>query len=186
MDWQSKFTAATDYRCFLDTYGKPGQPQRWRAVYEQLTLTDEQRALLLGFTRRMNVLCLAGVWCGDCVNQCPILQRIAEATDRIELRFLDRDEHMDVQRELSINGGHRVPMVVFLSEDYHECGRYGDRTLSKYRQLTQTLQGAACPTGTAASEDTLLKLATAEWLAEFERVQLMLRLSPRLREKYRD
>ena len=42
---------------------------------------------------------------------------------------------------------HRVPVVVFLSEDGFEVGRYGDRTLSKYRQVVASQAGAACPTG---------------------------------------
>jgi len=34
---------------------------------------------------------------------------------------------MDVARELAICGGNRIPVVVFLSEDFFECGRYGER-----------------------------------------------------------
>jgi thiol-disulfide isomerase/thioredoxin len=134
----------------------------------------------------MNVLCLAGAWCGDCINQCPIFQRIAEATDQIALRFLDRDEHADVQAELSLCGGNRVPVLVFLSEDFTECGRYGDRTLAKYRDMAATLLGPACPTGIGAPDPNSLAAVTSDWLNEFERVQLMLRLSARLRERHGD
>lgn len=186
MDWKASFNAALPYAGFLDAHGTDAHRQRWQSVYDQVRLSDAQRALLAGFVRKMNVLCLAGTWCGDCVNQCPILQRFAEATDKIDLRFLDRDAHMDVTRELSICGGDRVPVVVFLSEDFFECGRYGDRTLSKYRELASTLLGAACPTGIVKPDRSLLEAVTAEWLAEFERIQLMLRLSQRLRSKHGD
>ncbi len=134
----------------------------------------------------MNVLCLAGAWCGDCANQCPILQRFAEACPQIDLRFLDRDKHADVQRELLINGGQRVPVVVFLSEDFFECGRYGERTVSTYRHLASSMLGPACPTGTGKQDVSLVSAVAAEWLAEFERIQLMLRLSPRLRARHGD
>lgn len=186
MEWQATFKQSLDYRTFLDQHGTATHRDRWQAVYEQIVLTPSQQALLQGFVRRMNVLCLAGAWCGDCVSQCPILQRFAEATNTITLRFLDRDQHPDVQNELTINGGHRVPAVVFLSEDFHECGRYGERTISKYRELAQTLTGAACPTGIGSGDKTLLANVTAEWLTEFERIQLMLRLSPRLRQLHGD
>jgi len=187
VNWQERFDAALRYADFLEAHGTPAHRQRWRAVYERVALRPEQTALLAGFTRRMNVLCLAGAWCGDCVDQCPIFRRFAEAGPRIELRFLDRDAHPDVQRELSLCGGNRVPVVVFLSEDFAECGRYGDRTLSRYRELAGTLMGAACPTGIAsAAPADLLSAVTADWLVEFERIQLMLRLSPRLRERYGD
>lgn len=186
MDWRRAFDTGLDYRTFLERHGTAVHRDRWQAVYQQAVLTQPQQTLLSGFVRRMNVLCLAGAWCGDCVNQCPILQRFAEATDKIALRFLDRDQHPDIQKELAINGGQRVPVVVFLSEDFHECGRYGERTISKYRELAQTLTGAACPTGIGSGDRTLLANVTSEWLTEFERIQLMLRLSPRLRQLHGD
>jgi hypothetical protein len=37
-----------------------------------------------------------------------------------------------------------------------------------------------------APPDDALAAVAAEWLAEFERVQLILRLSPRLRQKHGD
>ena len=80
-------------------------------------LTDAQKKLLGTFKREMHVLVLAGVWCGDCSSQCPIFERFAELAPVIQLRYLDRDVHADVQQELKINGGNRVPVAVFFSED---------------------------------------------------------------------
>ena len=85
-----------------------------------------------------------------------------------------------------MNAGHRVPAVVFLSEDDQECGRYGDRTLANYRQMAADRLGPACPTGIVPPGAELLSAVTSEWVGQFERNQLMLRLSKRLREKYAD
>ncbi len=137
----------------------------------------------------MYVLCLAGVWCGDCVNACPIFQRIAEATDKIDLRFVNRAQKFDssaadagtkLANELSICGGPRVPVLVFLSQDWFECERFGERTLATYRTKVAAMQGAACSTGLFGPPADLLRANVAEWLTHFERVQLMLQTSPRL------
>jgi thiol-disulfide isomerase/thioredoxin len=149
-------------------------------------LTAGHRQLLKSFTRQTNVLCLAGAWCGDCINQCPIFEHFAAAAPALKVRYLDRDEHADVQRVLQINGGNRVPALVFFSEDGHEVGRYGERTLSKYRQMMRDQTGPSCPTGIIAPGDQLLVEVTQDWLNEFERVQWLLRLSPRLRQMHGD
>jgi hypothetical protein len=47
--------------------------------------------LLASFKLEMKVLCLAGAWCGDCVNQCPIFEHFAQANPRIVVRYFDRD-----------------------------------------------------------------------------------------------
>ncbi len=187
IQWKAKFEQALPYVPFLAKYADPRSDQpRWQQVHDQVHLGDGQKALLGGFVRQVNVLCLVSAWCGDCVEQGAILQRIAEAAGkRIDLRFLDRDTNPDVRDELRICGGTRVPVVVFLSEDFQECARFGDRTLSTYRQMATRLGGAACRIGMIHDGEDHHVLVQ-EWLDQFERVELMLRLSPRLRSKHMD
>jgi thiol-disulfide isomerase/thioredoxin len=155
-------------------------------MHGRIRLDETQIALLQGFVRKMPVLVLNGAWCGDCINQVPIFDHFARAAPAIDLRLLDRDARPEVREALAINGGHRVPVAVFLSEDGHEVARFGERTLSRYRELAAQQLGASCPTGLVAPGDDATRLVVGEWLAEFERAQLLLRLSPRLRELHGD
>ena len=186
IDWQNVFTDALPYTQFLDRFATSAQQTRWDAMHRRFSLTPEQRLLLGGFVRHMPVLCLAGAWCGDCINQCPVFDHFSQASAQVDLRFLDRDTRPDVRDALAINGGHRVPVVVFLSEDGFGVSRYGERTLSIYRQLAAAQLGATCPTGLVPPTADAIETTMAEWLAEFERAQLILRLSPRLRHKHGD
>lgn len=186
MSFASKFDEGLSYADFLTTYGTDEHRRRWEALHQQVKLTPAQKELLAGFTREMKVICLAGTWCGDCVNQCPILDHFAAATSKIGVRFFDRDAHPDLSAELSVCGAPRVPAIVFLSEDGQHCGRYGDRTLAKYRQMAIEKLGAACPTGIVAPGQDLLDAVVQEWLNEFERIHLMLRTSARLRQLHGD
>jgi hypothetical protein len=85
-----------------------------------------------------------------------------------------------------INGGDRVPVVIFLSEDNEFCGLAGDRTLARYRAIALKQLGAFCMTGIVPPDQEEIALTLQDWLNEIERVQLMLRLSPRLRQKHGD
>lgn len=186
MNWKEHYDRGLSYVDFLARYGTDAHRQRWQAVYDRVQLTQAEQTLLAGFPRQMHLLCVAGAWCGDCVREGPILQRIAETGPNVGLRFLDRDESVDVAGELSINGGARIPMVVFLSEDFLECARYGERTLATYRKMTAERLGPACPTGVVPPGENYLSTVVAEWINEVERVQLLLRLSPRLRQLHGD
>ncbi len=185
-DYAAKFDRGLSYSDFLTQYGTPDQQRRWGAVRQAVALSDAQKQLLGAFKREMKVLCLAGAWCGDCVNQCPIFQRFAEATSTIELRLFDRDADSDLASEIRICGGARVPVLVFLAEDGQQVGWYGDRTISKYRQLAIDQLGPACPTGLVPESRSMLEAVAQDWLNEFERVQLLLRLSSRLRQLHND
>jgi thiol-disulfide isomerase/thioredoxin len=185
IEFSHEFPKGLYYDDFLDRYATPEQRRRWDAAYEAISLTDAQKELLRSFKREMKVIVLAGTWCGDCVEQCPIFARFAEETETIALRFFDRDDQPVLAKALQICGAARVPAVMFLSEDDYPCGRYGDRTLSKYRRMASELTGAACPTGLGRDEP-LTAAVVQDWLDEFERVQLMLRTSGRLRQKHGD
>src|SRR5262249_46954707 len=138
-DFYSKFSHGLQYHDFLATHGSPQHRERWEQVRIRVKLTETQREILGGFVRDIKMLCLAGAWCGDCVNQCPIFQAFVEAapktagSPKIDLRFFDRDAHPDLQAALQLCGGNRVPVLVFLSEEGRFCGLHGDRTLAKYR-----------------------------------------------------
>src|SRR4051812_40075861 len=122
MNLYDRFRVGLTVNDFIAKYGTPPQQQRWRQTFDAVALTDAQKELLRSFTREMNVLVLAGAWCGDCSGQCPIYDRFAEAAPVITVRYIDRDEHADAQKELQVCGGNRVPVVVFFSEDGHEVG----------------------------------------------------------------
>ena len=117
IDWSRVFSESLSYNSFLERHATPAQKQRWDAMHERFQLTPDQVELLSSFTRQMPVVCLSGAWCGDCVNQCPLFDHFATASPQIDLRFLDRDAIPTVRDALEINGGQRVPVVVFLSED---------------------------------------------------------------------
>jgi thiol-disulfide isomerase/thioredoxin len=186
MNLFEKFSHALPLADFLAKYGTASDRARWEAAGQAVTLSDAQRHLLHKFTRETNVLVLAGAWCGDCASQCPAFDRFAEAAPVLKVRYLDRDDHPDVQRVLQINGGDRVPVAVFFSEDGFEVARYGERTLARYRQLAGQMAGEGCPTGLGLGNDPVHARVVQDWLDEFERVQWLLRLSPRLRRKHGD
>ena len=63
---------------------------------------------------------------------------------------------------------------------------HGDRTLSAYRQAMAQHAGLGCSTGIVSAGDETLQAVISDWLDVFERVQLILRLSGRLRKLHGD
>jgi hypothetical protein len=185
-DFSAKFSEGLPYHEFLKEHGSEEHRRRWQALHERVRLNDAQRALVASWKRELRVLCLAGAWCGDCVNQCPIFEHFEAANPLLAVRYFDRDTHADLAGELKICGGARVPVLVFMSEDGFEVARYGDRTLAKYRKIAADQLGPACPTGLVPQEQDLLDAVTQEWLDIFERAELILRTSARLRQKHGD
>ena len=184
--FQRVFRDAVSYRDYLLT-GNDRERAAWERAEAGLpALPADARTRLDPAGRIVKVLCLSGIWCGDCVRSVPIVARVAEAAGpSVDLRFVDRDAIPELRDELRVLGAMRVPMVVFLTEDFHEIGRYGDRVLTVYREKAATELGAACPLPGSA-DGGALAAETNEWLDVFERMILMARLAPPLRARHGD
>jgi hypothetical protein len=133
----------------------------------------------------MNVLVYAGIWCGDCSRVGSMFRQIVEACgDKVNLRFIDREASDELKEELRIVGATRVPILVFLSEDFWEVGRFGERMLTVYRakaarEIGRDYRGGILSPRSLFDEQN-------EWVDIFERMLIMLRLSPPLRRRHGD
>ncbi len=182
--WQKYWELGSDYENYLSD-SDAEKSEKWRNICERIQLTAEQGELVGGFVRKLNVLVLSGIWCGDCARQGPMLQRIKEANDAIEIRFVDNRDNPELQDELRIVGAMKVPVAVFLNEDFFELGRFGDRHAAYYRDKMETELGAACSSGLAIPDDVLAR-DLADWIELFERMHAIVRLAPYYRGKYDD
>jgi Thioredoxin len=73
-------------------------------------------------------LVLTEGWCGDAAQIVPVLNKIAELNSNIQLRFLLRDEHLDLMDKYLTNGKSRsIPKLVVTDEDNNELFNWGPR-----------------------------------------------------------
>ena len=183
--FKAHFAKALNYHDYLAT-GQETHQQRWNQHYQAIQLTSQQQQLIKSFVRKMNILFMSGIWCGDCVRQGPLIQHIAQANDLINLRFIDNKENPELAEELRLNGASKVPVAVFLSEDFFELARFGDRHLTVYRTKLTSELGPACAAGLTVPDSSVLQQDLRDWLDLTERCQAMLRLAPLLRNRYND
>jgi hypothetical protein len=85
-----------------------------------------------------------------------------------------------------ICGGLRVPTVLFLSEDFEFISIHGDKSLSRLRAKAAKSLGASCPLPAAGVNTDETAATLADWVREFEFAHLVVRLSPKLRERHDD
>lgn len=183
---RESFEAGLAYQAYVAT-GNTDQQSGWNAFHQKVSLTRDQRTLVQSFTRQIHVLAISGVWCGDCVQQMPMLDHIARAnSDSVRLRFVDRDKHKALAEHVKICGGLRVPTVLFLNEDFEFLSLYGDKSLARLRAIAARSTGASCPVPGAPVASDEVAATLQDWVNEFERAHLTARLSPRLRQRHGD
>jgi hypothetical protein len=78
--------------------------------------------------RSLNVLVLAEDWCGDVIDNLPILGRLAAESEKLNLRIFLRDQHPDLMDNYLNRGEFRsIPVFVFFDDEFREIGRFVER-----------------------------------------------------------
>lgn len=87
------------------------------ATVEKLAKVDKKYTWLL----------LSEGWCADAAQNVPVINKIAEASENIDLRMVLRDDNLDLMDEFLTNGGRAIPMLVILDEDKNVVSTWGSR-----------------------------------------------------------
>ena len=59
-------------------------------------------------------------WCGDAAHALPILHKLSEASDKVEVKYILRDEHPELMDQFLTNGGRSIPKVIRLDANTNE------------------------------------------------------------------
>lgn len=79
----------------------------------------------------LNVVVLAEDWCGDVIDNLPILGRLAAESGKLNPRIFLRDANLDIMDQYLKDGQFRsIPVFVFFDEDFREIGRFIERPSS--------------------------------------------------------
>jgi hypothetical protein len=113
---------------FADLLARPkGNGILWESIYRRATLIEGARNAAAAIPAQCNLLVLTEDWCGDSVNSLPHVARLAEASDRIELRILGRDANRDLMDAHRTGAARSIPVVIVYDGEFVEKGWWGPR-----------------------------------------------------------
>jgi selT/selW/selH-like putative selenoprotein len=102
--------------------------ERLEANEQTLALAGDDLAFFARLAQPVNVLVLAEDWCGDVLNNLPVLARLAEAGDKLHVRIFLRDQNLDIMDQYLKEGQFRsIPVFVFFDQNFNELGYWIER-----------------------------------------------------------
>jgi hypothetical protein len=100
----------------------------WRGNYERAAVPPEVAARARAIPGRWHLLALSADWCIDATSPIPALARLADAVPALDLRVLDRDQHLALMDEHLTGGTARsIPVVILLDDELGERAWWGPR-----------------------------------------------------------
>lgn len=108
-------------------YGKMNV-QRMKRLNKTIQLLPEFEEVLKGLTRKMTFLVITEGWCGDAAQNVPVLNKLSEQSNQIDLKLILRDENLEIMDAYLTNGGRSIPKLIALDSSTLEViGTWGPR-----------------------------------------------------------
>ncbi len=104
------------------------------ASYEQVKLEREDLSALARLACPIYVAAFSEDWCGDCRINLPVLAKMAEATDCLEVRCFSREEYQELAHRLGVE---RIPTFIFYNKNFEEIARWVERPAAVAKILAQ-------------------------------------------------
>jgi len=72
-------------------------------------------------------LVIAEGWCGDAAQILPVINKIAEASTKINLKVVCRDENDELMSQFLTNGSKSIPKIIIVDKNYEVINSWGPR-----------------------------------------------------------
>jgi Thioredoxin len=126
-----------DYRNFVTNLAKEnkttGHEQREDLIHytqlnearlhrldKTLQVIDEVKTVLQNLTKKYTWLVISESWCGDAAQILPVINKMAEVSDRIDLRIVLRDDHEDLMNLFLTNETKSIPKLIIIDKATNE------------------------------------------------------------------
>ena len=90
--------------------------QRMKRVHKTFSISEALLNTIEELEKGQIWLVITEGWCGDAAQSLPAIARIAELSDKIQLKILLRDEHPEIMDMYLTNGSRSIPKLIALDE----------------------------------------------------------------------
>ena len=87
---------------------------RMNRLEKTIQILDDVQHKLQNLDKNYIWLVLSEGWCGDAAQIVPIIHKMAETSDKIDLRIALRDDNDDLMQQFLTNGGKAIPKLIVL------------------------------------------------------------------------
>ena len=89
---------------------------RLNRLDKTLTIESETALVIENLSNDYYWIVISESWCGDAAQSVTVLNKMAEITDKIELRILFRDQNLDLMDQYLTNGGRAIPKLLIVEK----------------------------------------------------------------------
>lgn len=92
-----------------------------------LKLSPESQMAIAQLKNNFSFLVISEGWCGDAAQILPVLNKIAESSNKIDLKIVFRDENEALMNNFLTNGSKSIPIIIIVDSNNQVVSSWGPR-----------------------------------------------------------
>lgn len=110
--------------------------ERLEENFKTVQIAQQELDYFTSLPNTINVVAIVEDWCGDVINNLPVLTRIAEDGGKLSVRMFLRDQNPDLINQYLKEGKYAsIPVFVFFDQEFRELGHWIERPAEITRQM---------------------------------------------------
>jgi len=101
--------------------------KRMDRLDKTLRVSEETQKSINALENKYTFLVIAEGWCGDAAQIVPILNKIAETSNKIDLKIVIRDENEELMNQYLTNGSKSIPKILIVDTKNNVVNSWGPR-----------------------------------------------------------
>lgn len=130
-DFNEFFEKGLTFNNYLNKIEKEENKKRHEIYYRRAKIDEELKTQLSELTWQIKIVVIAADWCWDCQTNVPVIAKLSEFSDKIDIRFFKKEDFSDYL--LKTNGGEKVPFVMIFSKDGHFINSWVEKSSLAYK-----------------------------------------------------
>jgi len=111
--------------------------RRMKRLDKTIKISEETRQKVQALKETQTWLVLTEGWCGDAAQNLPVLNKIAELNENINMKFILRDENLELMDLFLTNGGRSIPKLIALDKNNNVLKTWGPRPSFANRMVAE-------------------------------------------------
>lgn len=101
--------------------------RRMKRLDKTIKISDDIGQEIIQLKEPQTWLVLTEGWCGDAAQNLPVLQKMTDLNENINLKLVLRDENLELMDLFLTNGGRSIPKLIALDRDNNVIDSWGPR-----------------------------------------------------------
>ena len=126
---KERFEQGMSYQAYKEQMTR--NQERFANNERHVEISGEDVAFFANLKKPLYLMALAEDWCGDVINNLPVVGKLAEKSPNLHLSIFLRDQNLDLMDQYLKEGQFRsIPVFAFFDENFKDLGHFIERPAS--------------------------------------------------------